>query len=218
MATPLMGLDLPTPTVTLGPAWATQLNDALEVVDSHDHSTGKGTKIPTGGININGDLDYNTFGLLQVGYVQFSDIVTPLTGSTNTEKLHVATGDLYFTNDSGTAVQITDGGSLVTSPGNAQTFEVQNVSADLIISAVDTFVYLTVDTTAARMITLPLAASVTTGRIYIVKDKDGQAKTNNITIATSGSDLIDGASSLTFDSNRGSVMLVGDGASNWYGS
>ena len=88
MATPLMGLDLPTPTVTLGPAWATQLNAALEVVDAHDHSTGKGTKVPTGGLNINADLDFNTFGLLQVGHLRFSDIVTPLTGSTNTEKLH----------------------------------------------------------------------------------------------------------------------------------
>ena len=175
---------------------------------SHDHSTGKGTKVPTGGLNINADLDFNTFGLLQVGHLRFSDIVTPLTGSTNTEKLHVASGDLYYTNDSGTAVQITDGGSIVTSPGNTQAFEVQNVSADLIISAADTFVYLTVDTTVARMITLPLAASVTTGRIYIIKDKDGQAKTNNITIATSGSDLIDGASTLTLDSNRGSTLIV----------
>ena len=40
-----MGLVLPTPGERLGPTWATDLNTALTLVDSHDHSSGKGIQI-----------------------------------------------------------------------------------------------------------------------------------------------------------------------------
>ena len=101
-------------------------------------------------------------------------------------------------------------------PGAVQNFERQNVASDLIINPADTFVYLSVDTTAARQITLPLASAVADGRIYIIKDKDGQALDNNITVVTSGSDTVDGASSQVLNSNYGSWMIVGDGSSAWY--
>jgi hypothetical protein len=216
MATTFMNLDLPTVTVTLGPAWATALNAAIEVVDSHDHTSGKGTRVPTAGININADLDFNEFAVQNQRYSSFEQRTSSPSGSEFAASTSVYNGDFYYTNTSGVAVQVTSGGSLVSSPGNAQIFETQAVSSNLTISPGDTFVYLIVDTTVARSITLPLANGVTAGRIYIIKDSDGQANTNNITVNISGSDTIDGASSQVLDSNFGSSMIVTDGVDSWY--
>ena len=90
------------------------------------------------------------------------------------------------------------------------------VSSSLTIGNADTFVYLIVDTTVARTITLPLASGVSAGRIYIIKDSSGQSETNNISLAIQGSDTVDGASSQTLNSNYGSWTIVGDGVDKWY--
>jgi len=218
MATTFMNLDLPTPTVTLGPEWATDLNTAIETIDSHDHTSGKGTQVPTAGLNINENLDFNSkkpFSLLSTQYINNG---STLTGASNASSVYVSSGDLYFTNSGGVAIQITSGGALASTPGNAQLFETTSVAGDIAISASDTFVYLIVDTTSPRAITLPLANSVSTGRIYIIKDASGQSYTNNITVNVSGSDTIDNESSLIIASDNSSTMIVGDGSSAWHKS
>ena len=148
-------------------------------------------------------------------HASFEQRTTSPSGSSFAGSISIFNDDLYYTNTSGIPVQITDGGSLVTTPGSVQNFETQNVASSLIISPSDTFVHLAVDTTAARTITLPLASSVTAGRIYIIKDASGQANTNNITIATAGSDTVDGQSSQNLNSDYGSHMLITDGVSSW---
>lgn len=215
MATNFLGLDLPTVTVTLGPEWANKVNAAFEVVDAHDHTSGKGVRIPTAGLNINADLDFNSSGALALSKAGFSDNSSPLIGANNVRSLYVADGNLYYTNESGTAVQITDGGAIITSAGALQTVERQAVSSDLIISPSDTFVFLSVDTSAPRSITLPLANSVASGRVYIVKDASNNANTNNITLNAQGSDNIDGSSSYVLDSNLGSWWVVGNGVDRY---
>ena len=89
------------------------------------------------------------------------------------------------------------------------------MSSSTIIGSGDTFVFLSIDTSAARTITLPSIAAVSSGRIYILKDATGQSNTNAITITPNGSDTVDTASSATIDSNFGSRQLVSDGVSNW---
>jgi len=214
--TTFINLTLPTPTVRLGPTWATDINAAFELVDSHDHTSGKGKQIPTAGLSIDDDLDFNNNKLETVEAVKFQAVLSSPTGSSFAAGISVFAGNLYYTNSSGIAVQITSGGSLVASPASIESYEVQNVATSLTISPSDTFVYMTVDTTASRVITLPLANAVSTGRIYIIKDKNGLANTNNITIAAAGSDLVDGAATVTLDSNYGSWTVVGDGVSNFY--
>ena len=66
----------------------------------------------------------------------------------------------------------------------------------------------------AFTITLSTADCVD-GREIIIKDRGGQAITNNITIATEGSEQIDGSSTYTIARNYGSVALISDGSS-WY--
>lgn len=70
--------------------------------------------------------------------------------------------------------------------------------------------------TAGRTATLPTAVGVI-GQTYIIKDETGTAATNNITIATTSAQTIDGASSLVINTNYGQVTLYSDGA-NWFSS
>lgn len=211
-----LGMVLPVPTVRLGPAWATDLNAALEVIDSHDHSSGKGARVPTSGLNINADLEFNSNKACNLSQTQYVSQPSILTGGSNGNSVFTYLGNLYFTNESGTPVQITSGGSIVAPPGSAQIFEYQPIASNTTIAPAATFVYLAIDTTAARTITLPLASSVSAGRIYILKDVSGEANSNNITIATQGSDTVDNSSSAIMDSNLGSVTIIGDGADSWY--
>jgi hypothetical protein len=216
MSTPFMLLDLPQPTVTIGPVWAEKLNAALEQVDSHDHSSGKGTKIKPNALDINADIDFQIHQLLNVEAAQLSQLSATLAGPINTLKLHSVGGDLYFTNGSGTPVQVTSGGSIVSTPGSAQLFAPQLVTSDLTILPTDQFVYLLVDTSLPRTITLPFASSLIAGRLFIVKDTNGNSVTAPITILPQGADLIDGASSFVVDIDYGCFSLVTDGATNWY--
>lgn len=216
MATPNLFLELPIPTQTLGPTWATQLNAALEVIDIHDHSSGKGVKVPTAGLNINAALDFNNNAATSLELANFQSASGTPSGAAFSASVSVSNGDLFFTNLSGVPIQITSGGALVSSPGAIQSFDVVSVSTDINIVPSDTFVYLIVDTTAPRNITLPLSSSVSAGRIYIIKDASGQSFSNNITITASGSDEVDGQSTYTINSNFSSTMIVGDGGVNWY--
>lgn len=70
-------------------------------------------------------------------------------------------------------------------------------------------------TAAPRLITLPTAASATTGRIYVVKDESGGAGTNNITVDVSGGGLIDGVATQVININYGSLQLYTNGI-NWF--
>lgn len=213
--TNFMNLNLPVVTQTLGPEWATQLNTALEVVDLHDHSSGKGVKVKTAGLDINADLTFAGFRALNLQASQYTSQALPLSGALNANSVYVSGGNLYFTNGSGVSIQLTTGGSIVSSPGAVQNLNITSIASNLTISPSDTFVYILTDTTAGRTITLPLASAVASGRLYIIKDASGQANDNPITIAASGSDLVEGAATYQIDSNSSTTWLIGDGATNW---
>lgn len=213
--TNFMNLDLPTVSVTLGPEYATQNNEAFEVIDAHDHTSGKGVRIPTAGLNINANLNAQSMKVYNLYSSQYIDQAVVLTGASNALSISTTSGDLYYTNGAGNSVQITSGGTVVTSPGTVTAFERTTVSSDITISPSDTFVVLSVDTTSIRDIELPLASTVAEGRIYIIKDKNGLSNTNPITVSRQGSDTIDLATSDTIDSNFASKMYMGDGISNW---
>ena len=216
MATPFMLLNLPTPTVTNGPLWAEALNTALELVDEHDHSSGKGAKIKPNALDINDNVDMQINELLNVEAAQLSTLPANLSGPTNIQKMHSVGGDLWFTNGNGTPVQITAGGSIVSTPGSAQLFAAQSVTSNLTILPTDNFVYLLVDTTASRTINLPFASSVSAGRLYIIKDISGNADQIPITVNPQAGDLIDSQASFTMDIKDGCFFIVTDGATNWY--
>src|SRR5579863_7948335 len=75
-------------------------------------------------------------------------------------------------------------------------------------SASTTDCIIAVQQTAPATITLP--SSVTTGRLFYIKDVSGNASTNNIMI-TPASGLIDGQSSITISVNFGFAQVCATG-------
>ena len=63
-------------------------------------------------------------------------------------------------------------------------------------------------------VTLP-SAQVNAGRLFTIKDESGNASTNNITVATEGSELIDGSATNVIDSDYGAKHYYSDGT-NWF--
>ena len=63
-------------------------------------------------------------------------------------------------------------------------------------------------------ITLP-TAQLRAGRSYTIKDESGAAATNNITVATEGSETIDGSATDVISDNYGAKHYYSDGT-NWF--
>jgi hypothetical protein len=68
------------------------------------------------------------------------------------------------------------------------------------------------DTSAARTITLPSAATAGSGACFTVKDESGGSATNNITVARAGSDTIEGSTSKVISANYGWIRLMSTGS------
>lgn len=209
--TPNMNLDLPTPEITLGPEWAEQIVAALERVDAHDHTSGEGVQVKSAGILIDALLSFNSQALTTLLYTQLINNV----GLNNVNgSVQWVGGDLYVVNHNGSAIQITNG-NLINAPGSGQ-----------IVAKIVTPPYTATASDAQRIlicdgpgkITLPTAGAG--GGIWLgVKDGTGNAQNANIEIEVSitGTERIDLDDTLVvIDSNKGSLDLVADGASNWY--
>lgn len=112
--TPNMDLNLPVVSLTLGPQWASELNAALELVDSHDHTTNNGVRIPTAGIQLNADLTFNSFAATELDRTSYTDQIAALT---DLRSIYTVNGDLYYTNTAGDQVKITAGNALNSTPG-----------------------------------------------------------------------------------------------------
>lgn len=78
----------------------------------------------------------------------------------------------------------------------------------------ETYIGIT-STAAPRSVLLLSAVLLPNGFEVIVKDESGGAGTNNITIAASGAEVIDGAATLVLNVNYVAASLVCDGVSKW---
>jgi hypothetical protein len=107
--TAFMGMIIPEVNVTPGPDWATQINNALETVDEHDHSTGKGRKITPSGLNINSNLNFNNYAIAQLDRIAWT---AKTSDPTETRAIYVKNSDLYYRDGIGNVVRITSGGAL----------------------------------------------------------------------------------------------------------
>ena len=66
------------------------------------------------------------------------------------------------------------------------------------------------DTSSVRTVTIQ-TADIRDGKLFIIKDESGAAGTNNITVASQGSETFDGAGTLTISTNYGVQRLYSDG-------
>lgn len=115
MTTSNMSLNEPTVGTTAGPTWATETNSNWTSIDAHDHTSGKGVQLTPSSLNINGDLEFNQNSASELKNVIFDSSVSA--ASTN-YSVYQASGNLYWRNNSGTAVQITDGSAVKTTGGS----------------------------------------------------------------------------------------------------
>ena len=69
-------------------------------------------------------------------------------------------------------------------------------------------------TGAAYTITLQTEALLK-GKMYIIRDEGGASNTDNITVATEGSETIDGGATAVLDVNDQTLWIYSDGA-NWH--
>jgi len=129
-----------------------------------------------------------------------------------------ATGDTYYRDSSGNFVRLGIGATGKTlrvsggipSWGDA-TFATSTKSSGYTISTTDTVIFANA-ASGAVTITLPLASGVAGYRFY-VKRTDSSA--NACAVGVSGSDTIDGQSSITLSAQYMSLTLVSDGSA-WY--
>lgn len=123
----------------------------------------------------------------------------------------------------GTALVVADGGAvgIQTQTPNAgfhvngsQAFKI-TVPGAYPYSILTTDYLIAVDTSLARSIVLPTAASGNTGVNYVVKDATGSAGANNITVTVNGGGNIDGGASSTINTNYGSARYYSNGT-QWF--
>lgn len=110
--TPNMGLILPTPTVTPGPLYASENNNAFSAIDSHNHTSGLGVPIPSSALNINGDVSFQNNNLIVLKSSRYADQVSPLSGPSDLACVYSVAGDLYYNDGIGNQIQLTIGGAL----------------------------------------------------------------------------------------------------------
>lgn len=207
--TQYMELVLPTASETPGPTYAILNTTAFDTIDSHDHTSGKGVQVPTAGININANLDFNGYAALSLDYIELEAGSTP----SATLTIYVdASNDLYYKNGAGTSVQITNGAALAAAGSGVITFSSITTSPYSVVTG-DAQKVLGVNTSTAKTLNLPAASNV----MFIqIKDVTGSAATNNITITPDGADTIDGSASLTINENFAARSLMSDGTTKWF--
>ena len=127
-----------------------------------------------------------------------------LTAAPSGGTINIVGSGTITTSASGSTVTISATGTIVLTYTNVNTSPYTVVSTDE---------YLSVDCSGGA-ITLKFPNAPTTGRVYIVKDRTGNAQTNNITITTVGGAVdIDGATSYTMNTQHASIQLLFNGTS-----
>jgi len=79
-----MSLNEPSVGVTAGPTWATETNANWELLDAHDHTSGKGVQLTPSALNINADMEFNQNSATELkNAVLDNDIHASSSGDTN---------------------------------------------------------------------------------------------------------------------------------------
>lgn len=157
--TPNMNLSLPTPSVSSGPAWASSLNSAFTLVDSHSHLPGYGVQIPSGAIAIDEDLPFNSYNATLLRSLRLITQASPLALATDLTCVYVSGSDLYYNDASGNQVRITASGAVNVS-GSGNITGMGGTTATVVYSPVSsTFAFSSASLTPAFLATGPLILS-----------------------------------------------------------
>lgn len=212
-----MGMILPVPGSEPGPAWATELITALtSKVDAHNHA-GIGLTLGTSALNINADLPFNTlYNATLLRSTRYVSQASTLVLGTDINCLYSVLGNLYFNNNAGTPVQITNSAavnsaSALTGPvvGTVRTvtttFTVDSVTPDYEFYA---------DTTGGAFnLTLP---TPTSGRLLTVVDVKLNFGTAALTLVPHGAEKINLVAGNLILSANGARYTIESNGTDWF--
>lgn len=116
--TPNMSLIEPTIGLEPSPTWATDLNASLTLLDQHNHAAGNGVQISPSGLNISSDLTFIGNNATHLRSVRFDAQGSPLALGTDLGCLYVSGVDLYYNDENGNQIRITQSGGVVGTPGS----------------------------------------------------------------------------------------------------
>ena len=201
-----LNLTLPDVGVTLGPTWATTLNDAFVDLDDHDHST-QGKSIPSAGLNINADVDFQNNSASSVKSVVLQNQGSSLTTSGN---LYNKGNELFYYNGS-SQTQITLNGAVL---GGMSKFSYETSTSSTTISLTSASGSFFFHNGTASTINLPDASSVDSGHFFLIKNN----ASGTISVTPTSTQTIDGGTAgtaITISTAWGHAWLVSDGTSKW---
>jgi len=102
-----MGLTKPTENKSSG-VWDTLLNDLIDIIDAHDHTSGKGVSVPSAALDIDADVAWGGYNVTNMGELGFATTTT----GTVAKGLRVKSNELYWRTNGGVDVKLTNGNSL----------------------------------------------------------------------------------------------------------
>lgn len=146
---PNMNLPVPVVGVDPGPAWASDINACLALIDQHTHAAGSGVQINSNGLNINSDLPLNDNNMTLIKSARFQAQSSTLAGVSDLGCLYVTGVDLYFNDVNGNAVRITQSGGVAGSPGSIS--NLTSPASASYVAANQTFVWQSAAVTPANM-------------------------------------------------------------------
>jgi len=123
---PYMNLVLPEVGVTIGPDWATALNNnVLAYIDSHTHTLGAGRSLPLTAL-VASNWNFGKYAITKLNSTGYDTVtIDPV----ELQSVYSKSGELFFKDGSGNLVQITQGGSVLSVAGNSITVDVGAVTA-----------------------------------------------------------------------------------------
>lgn len=151
IVSPNMNLPVPIVGIEPGPTWATDLNNCMSSIDSHDHSSGKGVPVTPAGLNINADLTFGNNNATAMRSVRFQTTAsgpTPAIGASDLAAIYASGVDLYYVDGNGNQIRLTQGGSIVGTSGSISGLPSGTASASYVAG---TFIWQSATNTAANM-------------------------------------------------------------------
>lgn len=213
---PNMNLPVPVPSTAPGPDWANDIVADMYVIDSHDHTSGKGVPITPDGLDISADLPMGSNNLTEVRSVNFTAQVAPLALAGDLGCIYVSGADLYYNDEAGNQVRITQGGSVTGSTGTITGLPSGTASASY---SAGTFTFQSATSTPANMAVGPIAIgrNSASSKTVTLTPNAGQASNYGIGFpaalpAATNYTTLDASGNLSFNSSgttgSGAVVLA----------
>lgn len=231
-----IGLPIPIQGVDPGPDYANNVNASLIKIDAHNHTPGNGVAITPSAININSDLNFLANNAINLRSARFSAQGAPLSLPADLGCLYVSGVDLYFNDENGNQVRITQSGGVSGSPGSIA--NLTSPASATYVAGNSTFVWQSDANTAANMdfgsailrnitagsngitisppnalaanYTLQLPAALPASTVMLQVNPSGNISATN---------QIDGAGGPVLTQNAGNLVVSGgiQASSNFYG-